>query len=1113
MRLQRIQEADEDADSVHQLANDDALSPGGSFPPGTIFLHGDELIEDESPESFFEAGLGVNVLHDIEPIEDDDGANPLTGAQQPSHTRIPGLTNLSNLSLTSVFSTFSRGSVLSLRSAGVTYSLKDLCDQVIEKHIWLQTARIISTSCYQDRNVIRHRYLILQLQRRGKKDIWMRIDRKAGLGILSLVRKGGKTRASDRAQLSASKEELIGRGRRENVQIFEKPPFLGDFGVFLRVISEELLEYKIWPENCWMFCSLLQEHLGISGHGRYQVGGPVARNIASEVRTRVSEQVAAHVTPITIMTSLHSSLWTFSPRWQPLGLAKPIGWLTHSIGSFLSKFAYPAQDEETRRRSHGILEWITNSPLVAHLEQSDLHSYIATHCIETLCHLPEENVLQLPNPLILNSDIPDLPRQIQSKISPNVQYSVLYGLLHVVEVENPSTELFSKLELFFAGSVIKWLEILSLLGATKNALVELDKIVVWYKRQSRRLQDQNLKESLLGLLFQCRRFTHQYYGVISASAGHTIHSALSHSPEPEWRRRYYKASPECLPTVRWTGSVWDGFLTIREHTGWVWSVSFSPDGSTVASASSDETIRIWDTLTGDELKVLRGHTGPVWLVSFSSDGSKLASASRDETVRIWDAETGDELNTLLGHVGWVWSVSFSPDGTRLASASNDRTVRVWDVEKGDELNVLRGHTQSVLSVSFSSDGSRLASASVDETVRIWDATTGDELKVLEGHAGWVSSVSFSSDGSRLASVSRDETVRIWDTEKGDELKALRGHTGWVFSVSFSSDKSRVASASGDGTVRVWDAVTGDELKVLRGHTGAVWAVSFSSDGFSLASASRDKTVRIWDAVTGDELKVVRGHTGWISSAAFSPDGSRVASASDDETVRIWDAVTGEELKVLRGHAGSVLSVSFSPDGSKLASASGDGTVRIWNAATGNELKVLRGHTGWVLSVSFSPDGSKLASVSKDETVRIWDVVTGNKLKVLRGHTGWVLSVSFSSDGSRLALVSGDEMVQTWDVKTGKAIRIDDNFIPYLDLFSDPSTCDCSFAEVKHGPNHTHLFIGACGTPHFIAPSHISGIITTWKMSHDRQALAISLDDGGLFLVQAPKIYRCVGHGP
>ncbi|KAF8332821.1 WD40-repeat-containing domain protein [Cantharellus anzutake] len=1059
-RSRTTEETDKDLDLVPQPVSHDVLTSSEAFPPSAVVLHEDVEIEDEEPERFFETGLGLDALDAINPLEDDDSTNSLTGAQRP----------LARTMTISVLSTFSYGSALSYRSSGVIYSLKDLCDHVIEKHIWLQMARIVSTSCYsQYRNLVLHRFLILQLRRPGKQDIWLRIDRRAGLGALSLMWKLGKTRAHDTAQLSASKEALVRKARLENVQTFEKAPFLGDFGNYLRVICEELLEYKIWPENCWMFCSLLQEHLGISGDGDYTFGIPIARDTAPLVRTRISERALAHVSPNTIMTALRSAAWTFIPQWQPLSLAKPTGWLSRSIVTFLAKFAYPAQGLDTSHHSQGLMEWITNSSLVARLEKSELHSRIAIHCIETLCRLPEENILQLPNPLILNSDIPDLALRIQSNISSDVQYAALYGLLHVAEIENPSTELFSKLETFFAKSMIKWLEVLSLLGATKNAVVELDKVTIWCENQCRQLQDQKPQKALLRLLLQCCRFTSQYYEVISVSAGHIAHSA-----DASWQKQYCRRSPECLPTVRGASSALDIFLTIRGHIEGVTSVSFSLDGLRVASVSRDETVRIWDALTGQELKVLRGHTKSVTSVSFSSDGFKVVSASEDETVRIWDALTGQELKVLQGHTKSVASVSFSLNGSRVASASEDGTVRIWDTLTGQGLKVLRGHTGSVYSVSFSSEGSSVASASWDKTVRIWNALTGQEIKVLQGHTWPVTSVSFSLDGSRVASASWDETVRIWDTLTGQELKVLRGHTWPVASVSFSSDGSRVASASEDQTLRIWDALNGQELKVLRGHTGPVASVSFSSDGSRVASACRDGTVRIWDALTRQEPKNLQGHTGSVTSFSFSSDGSRVASASEDQTVRIWDAQTGQELKALQGHTGSIASVAFSFDGSRVASASGDQTVRIWDALTGQKLKTLRGHTRAVTSVSFSSDGSRIASVSENETVRIWDAVN------------W-------------EVISTDESITS---------------NPYPDSFPNLSNIsyDCSFAIVKHDDfNHIHLFAGPCGSPHFIAPSCISDIITTWKMSHNQQALAVGMRDGGVLIIQAPQIYHCVEH--
>src|SRR5262249_25642569 len=117
----------------------------------------------------------------------------------------------------------------------------------------------------------------------------------------------------------------------------------------------------------------------------------------------------------------------------------------------------------------------------------------------------------------------------------------------------------------------------------------------------------------------------------------------------------------------------------------VTGVAFSPDGLRLATASRDETARLWDARTGQELLTLKGHTAQVRSVSFSPDGTRLATTSADGTARLWDARTGQELRALKGHAGWVWCVAFSPDGTRLATASDDKTARLWDSQFGNDV--------------------------------------------------------------------------------------------------------------------------------------------------------------------------------------------------------------------------------------------------------------------------------------------------------------------------------------------------------------------------------------------------------------------------------------------
>jgi serine/threonine protein kinase len=180
------------------------------------------------------------------------------------------------------------------------------------------------------------------------------------------------------------------------------------------------------------------------------------------------------------------------------------------------------------------------------------------------------------------------------------------------------------------------------------------------------------------------------------------------------------------PTPVDLGRVSDGSLvrTLTGHTDGVFSVSFSPDGSLLASGSGDDTIKLWRVSDGSLVRTLTGHTDGVRSVSFSPDGRLLASGSWDNTIKLWRVSDGSLVRTLTGHTKAVWSVSFSPDGSLLASGSGDDTIKLWRVSDGSLVRTLWGHTHWVWSVSFSPDGSLLASGSVDKTIKLWRVADG-----------------------------------------------------------------------------------------------------------------------------------------------------------------------------------------------------------------------------------------------------------------------------------------------------------------------------------------------------------------------------------------------------
>ena len=480
---------------------------------------------------------------------------------------------------------------------------------------------------------------------------------------------------------------------------------------------------------------------------------------------------------------------------------------------------------------------------------------------------------------------------------------------------------------------------------------------------------------------------------------------------------------------------------IAGHSDKVWGVAVSPDGKTIASASSDGTVGLWDTATGKASHApLKSTEGGFESVAFSPDGKYLATGEGGKTgspggqIVLWDVASGYTPEVLApGGGAWVDALAFSRDGKILAAATDDASAALYSVAARKTICPTIGkkvNEMAFTAIALSPDGQQIAFALGEgekQPLSIWNIATCQQVGqaidvdkpagIASGDTGGVTSLSYSPDGKQLA-VADVEHVLVLNTATWLPVRdaSVIDENFYIESLSFSPDGSVIALAS-KKEIELLDAKTGKQVgSQLLGARAGVQTIAFGADGHSLAAGSLAGDVEVYDLQNEPLTTKVPAGTTSVNKVAFRPNAKMLATAGSDGVVRFMNTTTWQTIGQTPSAAGASGPMAFSPNGNVLASVGSDKLVHLWDAGTAQQLGASltpKGTSVWCLA--FSPDGKWLAAGGVTNQLTIWDVASGNVV-VSPSYAGTqsnifdrdqaIRSVGFAADSSGLFFTMG-----------------------------------------------------------------------------------------------------------
>ncbi|MFO0820491.1 MAG: PQQ-binding-like beta-propeller repeat protein [Pirellulales bacterium] len=433
------------------------------------------------------------------------------------------------------------------------------------------------------------------------------------------------------------------------------------------------------------------------------------------------------------------------------------------------------------------------------------------------------------------------------------------------------------------------------------------------------------------------------------------------------------------------------------------------DGTLGATGDSGGQVVLWDLKDGSQKHVLKGHAGAVDNVSFSHDGSVLASTDISTTI-LWDTRSGEKLAAV--------KIESSRRGElhgqgKLLAATGAPGVTIWDLMAGKVERVLKPAVSPLQGLAMDASGKRLYVGAHDGTVVVWDMDQGKPLKSWLAHEAGITRISCDANGDRLATGSARQHPTLWNPQTGEKIREFPLQFSGVKAMALHPQGTQLLVNSGQGDALSFDCASGESRRM--GGSGWIQSMGWSPNGDRcwIGSSHDDRAVVI-DSQTTQPIHDFVSRTAAVMSGGISPEGRTLATGHGGFSLGhaiVWDLESGKPARTLVGHRKAVQALCYRPQGGQIVTACGAGEARVWSLEDGKKLAELLGHGLAITGVVWHPEDRWIATSSLDGTVRLWEPKSGRefcRLVAVDGGKDWIISTPdgrFQATGDALQRIN------------------------------------------------------------------------------------------------------------